>query len=67
MEIEMNNSVPLWGILGALFAAMYFVWRMQLELTINKQRIDSLEKGFDKIFDKLNKMEDEIKELAKAK
>ena len=63
MEISVLNQIPLWGIMGALFTFVLFVWKLQTQLLLAEKRIDALEKTTDKILTKIEKIEDELKEI----
>lgn len=65
MEIEMSNSIPLWGIIGVIGAGFYFIWQMKMEIMLTVRRMDSLDKAYDKIADKLDIIDADIKELNK--
>jgi len=65
MEIEMSNSIPLWGIISVIGAGFYFIWQMKMETMLTVRRMDAIEKAYDKIADKLDIIDGDIKELNK--
>jgi len=63
MEFNVDHTIPLWGLICAISAGIYFVWQIKSTLMLIDKRVEHTEDALDKIEEKFTIIEKDIKDL----
>lgn len=65
MELTMNSTIPLWGVMTVLGALAIYIINMNTKIAIFGQRLDAFEKQVEKLLEKIDDISHDVKEIDK--
>jgi cytoplasmic iron level regulating protein YaaA (DUF328/UPF0246 family) len=65
MELSLNSTIPIWGVITVLGAIAIYILNMNTKIAIFGQRLDAFEKQVEKLLDKIDDISHDVKEIDK--
>lgn len=63
MEINIDHTIPMWGLICAIAGGVYFVMQIQSRMLLLDRRIETTEEALEKIEEKFTTIETDIKNI----
>lgn len=63
MEINIDHTIPMWGLICAIAGGVYFVMQIQSRMLLLDRRIETTEDALEKIEEKFTTIENDIKNI----
>lgn len=63
MEINIDHTIPMWGLICAIAGGVYFVMQIQSRMLLLDRRIETTEEALEKIEEKFSTIETDIKNI----